>query len=166
MSDVAGLLERLRARFPDAYEYRGEANVVVDREELLDALRHLRDEPSLSFRFLSDVSATDWPDLDPRFWVVYHLLSMEHRWRVRVRVGLPADDPRVPSAVALFPTADWLEREVFDFFGVVFEGHPDLRRIELPEDWEGYPLRKDAPLGGVNTWYKGAFVPPPDQRGL
>jgi NADH-quinone oxidoreductase subunit C len=83
-----------------------------------------------------------------------------------VKVGLSADDSTVPSAVALFPTADWLERETYDFYGVVFDGHPDLTRILMPANWEGFPLRKDEPLGGVPTWYHGTTIPPVDQRGM
>ncbi len=162
----AELAERLRQRFPEALEARGDATVVVAPEDLLQTLEYLRDDPDLRFGFLSDVTATDWPDLDPRFWVAYHLLSIEHRQRLRVKVGLPADAPHVPSVTPLFPGANWQEREVFDFFGVVFDGHPDLRRIQMPEDWVGYPLRKDEGMGGVNTPYKGAFIPPPDQRGI
>jgi NADH-quinone oxidoreductase subunit C len=160
------LAERLRQRFPDAYEARGDVTIIAEPGELIDSLTYLRDEEDLGFGFLSDVTAVDWPDLDPRFWLAYHLLSMEHAHRVRVKVGVPASDPRLPSVTPMFPTANWLEREVFDFFGVTFDGHPDLRRIEMPEDWVGHPLRKDEPLGGVRTQYKGAFIPPPDQRGL
>ena len=119
------------------------------------------------FGFLSDLTCTDWPRLNPRFWVVYHLCSLRNVQRVRVRVGLPPHDPHVPSVTSRYLAADWLEREAYDFFGVVFDGHPDLRRIEMPENWVGHPLRKDYPLGGVNTPYKGgAFIPPVDQRGL
>jgi len=135
----------------------------VSRAELLETLRALRDEEGLAF--LSDLSCTDWPGREPRMWVAYHLSSLTRPWRVRVKVGLAEDDLRVPSVTPLFPTADWHEREVYDFFGVIFEGHPNLRRIELPEEWTGHPLRKDEPLGGVPTQYKGAFIPPPDQRG-
>jgi NADH-quinone oxidoreductase subunit C len=162
----AELADRLQGLFADVLVARDEVTVTVSSDGLVDALERLRDEDDLSFRFLADVAATDWPDLEPRFWVAYELLSMDHLHRVRVKVGLPADDPRVASVASVFPTANWLEREVFDFFGIVFEGHPDLRRIEMPEDWVGYPLRKDHPLAGVNTQYKGAFIPPPDQRGL
>src|SRR5947208_12238707 len=165
---VSELAERLRPRFPDALEARGEVSVVVGAMDLLPALGYLRDEGDLSFRFLCDVTATDWPDLEPRFWLAYELLSMEHRHRLRVKLGLPRGDdpPHAPSVTSVYPTAEWLEREVFDFFGVVFDGHPDLRRIEMPEEWVGHPLRKTEGMGGVNTQYRGAFVPPPDQRGL
>ena len=160
------LAERLRQRFVEVLDARGEVTVTVTPDQLLAALQYLRDEEDLSFRFLSDLTATDWPGAQPRFWLAYQLRSLEHHHWVRLKVGLPADDPTVPSVTALFPTANWHEREVFDFFGVIFQAHPDLRRIEMPEGWEGHPLRKDEPLAGVNTQYKGAFVPPPDQRGL
>ena len=159
------LAERLKERFPDLIEARSEVTVTVTAGELLEALRWLRSEADLSFRFLSDLTATDWPGLNPRMWVAYHLQSIEHAHRVRLKVGLAGDDLRVPSVTSLYPTANWHEREVFDFFGIAFEGHPDLRRIELPEGWVGHPLRKDHPLAGVPTQYKGAFIPPPDERG-
>ena len=158
--------ERLRDRFPDALVARGEVTLTVTREGLLDELGWLRDEPDLAFTFVSDVSCTDWPGREPRIWMAYHLHSFEHGHRIRVKVGLPEDDLQVPSVTPMFPAANWHEREVFDLFGVVFEGHPDLRRILLPDDWEGHPLRKDQPLGGVVTRYKGATIPPPDERGL
>jgi NADH-quinone oxidoreductase subunit C len=95
---------------------------------------------------------------------VYELRSVEHAHRLRVKVGLSDDDPTVPTVTSLFPTADWHEREVWDLFGIVFDGHPNLERILLPDDWEGHPLRKDEELGGVGTQYKGAFIPPVDER--
>jgi NADH-quinone oxidoreductase subunit C len=158
------LAKRLRKRFEDVLVARNEVTVTVERDRLVDALRALRDKDG--FGFLADISCSDWPGREPRVWMAYHLYSIEERLRVRVKVGLPGDDLQVPTATALYPAADWQEREVFDFFGVRFEGHPDLRRILMPDDWEGYPLRKDHPLGGVPTQYKGAFVPPPDERGL
>jgi NADH-quinone oxidoreductase subunit C len=160
----AELAGRLAGRFPDVVEARGEVTLIVDRAGLLDALAWLRDEPDLAFGFLASVTATDHPRKEPRAWVVYELRSVEHAHRVRVKVGLPADDLRVPSVTSRFPTADWHEREVFDLFGVVFDGHPDLERILLPVDWEGHPLRKDEALGGVGTRYHGAFIPPVDER--
>jgi NADH-quinone oxidoreductase subunit C len=164
---AADLAARLRERFPDVLEARGEVTLVVEAAALRETLEHLRTDPDLACEALSDLTVTDWPDRDPRFWVAYHLRSREHGHRLRVKVGLPPepDPPHVPSVTDPFPTANWLEREAFDFFGVVFDGHPDLRRIEMPEDWEGHPLRKSEPLAGVATRYKGAFIPPPDQRG-
>ena len=160
------LADRIRERFDDVLVARGEVTVTVERDAILETLEALRDQADLRFTFLADVSCTDWPDRDPRIWMAYHLWSPERNHRVRLKAGLPPDDLRAPSATALFPAADWHEREIYDFFGVVFEGHPDLRRILMPDDWVGHPLRKDHPLGGVPTQYKGAFVPPPDERGL
>jgi NADH-quinone oxidoreductase subunit C len=160
------LAERLRDRFPDVLSAWGEVTMTVGREALLEAVGWLRDEPDVAFGFLSDVSCADWPGRDPRIWMAYHLYSFDHGHRVRVKVGLPGDDLVVPSVTPMFPAANWHEREVFDLFGVVFEGHPDLRRILLPDEWVGHPLRKDHPLGGVITQYRGATIPPPDQRGL
>jgi NADH-quinone oxidoreductase subunit C len=161
--ELAGALRR---RFDDVLVARSEVTVTVDRDRLLDTLRFLRDDGDLGLTLLVDVSCSDWPGRDPRVWMAYHLYSPERNHRVRVKVGLPEADLRVPSAVPVFPAANWQEREVFDFFGVVFDGHPDLRRILMPDEWVGYPLRKDEPLGGVPTQYKGAYVPPPDERGL
>ena len=160
------LADRLGRRFDSLVVARGEVTITAPRDRLLDAMIYLRDEPDLSFGWLSDVSCTDWPGRDPRIWMAYHLYSMEHRHRVRVKVGLPPDDLRAPSVSGLHPTADWQEREVYDFFGVTFDGHPNLKRIIMPDDWVGHPLRKDHPLGGVSTQYKGAFIPPPDERGV
>jgi NADH-quinone oxidoreductase subunit C len=158
------IAERIGARYPDVFVARGETTLQVNRDDLLDALSFLADDPELSLRFCSCVTATDWPAKDPRWWVVYELRSIEHLHRARVKVGVPADDPHVPSVTALFPTANWHERETFDFFGIVFDGHPDLTRILLPDDWEGHPLLKTEELGGVNTRYRGAFIPPIDTR--
>ena len=161
--NAAGIAERVRMSYPEVVVSRDEASVSVGREELLAALGSFRDDPGLRLDFLSSVTATDRPDGDPRFWVVYELSSTELHHRLRVKVGLSDEDPRVPSVTGLFPTADWHERETYDFFGVVFDGHPDLRRILLPDDWEGWPLRKTEELGGVNTRYHGAFIPPVDR---
>ena len=158
------MAELVRARFPDTIEARGEVTALVDRDDLLDSLAWLRDEPDLSFGFLSSLTATDWPGMDPRFWVVYDLRSMEHDHRARVKVGLTEGDAHITTVTDMFPTANWHEREVFDFYGIVFDGHPDLTRILLPEGWEGHPLLKTEELGGVNTRYHGAFIPPVDTR--
>ena len=127
---------------------------VVDRDAIVEVCRRLRDDPSLQFSLLVDVAAVDYLPAEPRYEVVYHLASLGEAYvtgaaaapprRLRLKVRLPADDPRVATIVPVYPAAGWLEREVFDLFGITFEGHPDLRRILMPEDWEGYPLRKDA----------------------
>jgi NADH-quinone oxidoreductase subunit C len=161
---AAALADRIRGAFDDVLLARDEVTVVVGPEELVDTLVRLRDQPDLSFGFLSSLTATDHPGKDPRFWVAYELRSVEHAHRMRVKVGLQADDPHLPSITVLFPTANWHEREVWDLFGLVFDGHPDLDRILLPDDWEGHPLRKDEELGGVGTQYHGAFIPPVDER--
>ena len=160
----ADLAERIRARGTDVLFARDEVTWIVERDELLDVLAGLRDDPELSFDFMSCVTATDRPDAEPRFWVVYELRSMAAKHRLRLKVGVPESDARVPSVTTLYPTANFQEREVFDFYGIGFDGHPDLTRILLPDDWEGYPLRKDEELGGVNTRYHGAFIPPVDRR--
>ncbi len=160
----AALAERVRARYPDVVVVRDEASVVIARDDLLPALETFRDDPELHLDFLSSLTATDWPGRDPRMWVAYELWSSERRHRLRVKVGLHEDDLHVPSVTGLFPTADWHERETYDFFGIVFEGHPDLRRILLPDDWEGWPLRKTEELGGVDTRFHGASIPPVDRR--
>ncbi len=158
------LAERVRARVPEVTVARGEATVVVDRARVLAVLAEVRRDDDLAFDFLSSVTATDWPGRAPRFWVSYELSSTRHRHRLRVKVGIDEDDARLPSVTSLFPTADWHERETFDLYGIVFDGHPNLSRILLPDDWEGHPLRKTEELGGVDTRYKGAFVPPVDRR--
>jgi NADH-quinone oxidoreductase subunit C len=160
------LASRVGARAPDVLVARGEVTAIVGRGHLLDTLAWLRDEPDLGFDLLSSVTATHWLDADPAFWVDYELRSIALRHRLRVKVGVSAGDERLPSVTPLFPTANWHERETFDFYGIVFDGHPDLTRILLPDDWEGFPLRKDEPLGGVPTWFRGATMPPIDERGM
>ncbi|HEU4354016.1 MAG TPA: NADH-quinone oxidoreductase subunit C [Actinomycetota bacterium] len=164
MISAAELAERVRPRLPDVVVARDEVTAVVDRDDLLGMLAWLRSDPELAFDLLASVTATDRPDRTPRYWVVYELSSTSFHHRLRLKIGVAADDPRLPSAVGLYPTADWHERETFDFYGVVFEGHPNLRRIMLPDGWEGHPLRKTEELGGVNTRYRGASIPPVDRR--
>jgi NADH-quinone oxidoreductase subunit C len=170
MSDPTAVTERLaeavRGRFADVLVARDEVTVIVEPTDLLASLAWLRDEPGVELGFLSSMTATDWPGAEPRYWVAYELRSITRHHRLRVKVGASGEDPRVPSVTSLFPTADWHERETYDFYGIVFEGHPSLTRMLMPQDWEGHPLRKDEPLGGVPTWYKGATVPPIDQRGM
>jgi len=144
---------------------RGEITFYVDRDRVLDLCRTLRDDEALRFELCSSVSGVDYgPDVTRRLHVVYQLLSMTYRRRIRLEVALDVDDAHVPSIVEVYPTADWHEREAWDMFGIVFDGHPALTRILMPDDWEGHPQRKDYPLGGIPVEYKGAQIPPPDQR--
>ena len=132
----------------EAGEFRGELTIYVRPGALIRVCEFLRDEPSLSYKFLSDVTAVDLYPNEPRFEVVYHLLSLENAERLRLKVRTGGDNPRVDSLVPVYPCANAFEREVFDLFGIEFAGHPYLRRILMPEDWEGYPLRKDYPVEG------------------
>ena len=144
---------------------RGEITFFVRREQLVAFASTLRDEPGLRFEFCSGVNGVHYPnDIGRELHAVYHLLSITHNRRIRVEVAAPDADPHVPSLVALYPTNDWHERETWDFFGIIFDGHPFLTRIEMPDDWPGHPQRKDYPLGGIPVEYKGATIPPPDQR--
>ena len=123
----------------------------VERAEWPDVARVMKSDPSLAFDLLLDVAGVDFPKRQPRFDVVYHLWSLTHNRVVRVKVGVPEEDPVCPSVVALWPTADWHEREAFDMFGVKFAGHPDLRRILMPDDYPWHPLRKDFPVEGIDN---------------
>ncbi len=142
---------------------RGELTVHLDRTALLAAAQMLRDD--MRCELLSSVSGVDYLGTDERrLHAVYHLTSLTYRSRIRLEVSVTATDPHVPSVVGVWPTADWHERETYDFFGIVFDGHPGLTRIQMPDDWDGHPQRKDYPLGGVPVDYKGATIPPPDER--
>jgi len=149
--DGAAILDRLRARFAAAvaetHAHRGDHTAVVERAAIVDVLRLCRDDAELGFDMLSDLTAVDFlkfPGREdgPRFEVVYHLYSLVHNHRVRLKVRVDEDDPVVPTAVPVWPIANWLEREVWDMFGIRFDGHPDLRRILLGDDWVGHPLLK------------------------
>jgi len=144
---------------------RGEITFYVARERLVELCRTLRDDEALRFELCASVSGVDYGvDVAQRLHVVYHLLSMTYRRRIRLEVAVDVEDAHVPSVVEVYPTADWHERETWDMFGVVFDGHPALTRILMPDDWDGHPQRKDYPLGGIPVEYKGAEIPPPDQR--
>ncbi len=146
------VVERLRAWSPTAVseviEFRGETTVVVPRNVLRDVAERCRGDKELQFNLLSDSTCVDRYPLEPRFEVNYHLVSIPRRDRLRLQVRLSSSDPVVDSLVPVWPGANWLEREIFDLFGIRFSGHPDLRRILMPDDWEGYPLRKDFPVEG------------------
>ena len=145
--------QKLRETFPAVSIERqtGEAmrdhTLVVPAANLVEICTFLRDDAELRFEMLSWISGVDWLPRTPRFEVVYGLLSLEHALRITLKVQLAEENARVPSVVGVWPTANWLEREQYDFYGIEFTGHPDLTRILLPEDWVGWPLRKDSPLG-------------------
>ena len=125
----------------------------------------MRDDDALRFELCSSVSGVDYLGTDERrLHAVYQLTSMTYRRRIRLEAAVTAEDPHLPSVTAVYPTADWQERETYDMFGIIFDGHPGLTRILMPDDWEGHPQRKDYPLGGIPVEYKGAEIPPPDER--
>lgn len=159
---------------------RGEVTFYVEKSHIGKLSKVLRDDPMLRFELLASLSGVDYLRADSevssqsdaqqaeyakaRLHVVYHYLSMTYRRRIRVEVATTVDDPHVPTVSDVYPTADWQEREAYDMFGVIFDGHQALTRILMPDDWEGFPQRKDYPLGGIEVEYKGATIPPPDQR--
>ena len=162
-------LERLLPQFDAAIERvvvdRGELTFYVRRAHLPEVMQTLRDDAALRFEMCLGVSGVHFPHDEGReLHAVYHLLSMTHNRRIRVQVTCPDADPHIPSVVSIYPTNDWHERETWDFFGIIFDGHPSLTRIEMPDDWPGHPQRKDYPLGGIPVEYKGATIPPPDER--
>ncbi|HEY6904266.1 MAG TPA: NADH-quinone oxidoreductase subunit C [Candidatus Acidoferrales bacterium] len=145
---VRKLRDSMPRAIAEVIESKGETTIVVPADELLRISEYLATDPALLFSFLSDISAVDRFPLEPRFEVNYHLVSLEKQVRLRLKVRLPGRDPAVHSVTPVWPTANWHERETFDLFGIRFDGHPDLRRILMPDEWEGYPLRKDYPVTG------------------
>ena len=168
--------ERLRARFPDVAfrrppdEAAREFVLVVPLERLVEIATFLRDDPELDFAMLSWISGVDWLPREPRFDVVYGLLSLSRATRMILKVEVPEENPRVPTVTSVWPAADWLERETYDFYGIEFTGHPNLVRILLPDDWVGWPLRKDSPLGYEEVAFThntpGRVAPSPGLRKL
>jgi NADH-quinone oxidoreductase subunit C len=165
------VVDALHEAYPDAAAAigkvvvdRGELTLHVAREHLLAIAQVLRDDENLRFELCSSISGVDYLGSANRLHSVVHLTSMTYRRRIRLEVAVPVEDPHVPSLTGLYPTADWQERETYDMFGIVYDGHPALTRILMPDDWDGFPQRKDYPLGGIPVQYKGATIPPPDER--
>ncbi len=166
---LASALAGAGASFDDAVEQvvvsSGDLTFYVRREHLLTVASRLRDDPSLAFELCLGVSGVHYPaETGAELHAVYHLLSITHNRRLRVEVTVPDADPHIPSVTGIYPTCDWHERETWDFFGLIFDGHQALTRIEMPDDWRGHPQRKDYPLGGIPVEYRGATIPPPDER--
>jgi len=167
--DVADELEKAFPDFNDAIEKvivdRGELTLHVKRERLFDVAKTLRDKDSLRFEVCLGVSGVHYPeDKGRELHAVYPLLSMTHNRRIRLEVSAPDSDPHIPSLVEVWAGNNWHERETFDMFGIIFDGHPALTRILMPDDWPGHPQRKDFPLGGIPVEYIGATTPAPDER--
>ena len=170
VADALGsALEADESGFDDAVERvvvdRGELTFHVKREKLPQVADKLLHDAALRFEIFSGVSGVHYPDETGReLRAVYHLLSITHNRRLRLEVSAPDADPHIPSMTGVYPAANWHERETWDFFGIIFDGHPALTRIEMPDDWLGHPQRKDYPLGGIPVEYRGTKVPPPDER--
>jgi NADH-quinone oxidoreductase subunit C len=145
VSATAPLVERLGERFKQALqessEFRGDLSIVVEPAALVDVARYLKEQEG--FDYLLYATAVDWPARDPRFTVVWEVRSLADKSRIRIKTTAAMPDPHVPSLTSVWPAADWHERETWDLFGITFDGHPDLRRILMPQTWEGFPLRKD-----------------------
>ncbi|MBX9638212.1 MULTISPECIES: NADH-quinone oxidoreductase subunit C [Mycobacteriaceae] len=157
-ADVTDAIERVVV-------FRDELTLDVRRGRLPQVAQVLRDDPGLRFELCLGVSGVHYPDDTGReLHAMYPLMSITHNRRIQLEVTCPDADPHVPSLFSVYPTTDWHERETYDFFGIVFDGHPSLTRIEMPDDWEGHPQRKDYPLGGIPVEYHGAAIPPPDAR--
>ena len=139
--------------FAETVEALGEVTLVVPRERIAEVCAHMKTAPGLEFNMLADLCGVDrGPEEEPRFEVNYHLFSTTRHHRLRLKVLLNEDDPHAPTVTGVWRTANWHERETFDMFGVVFDGHPDLRRILLPDEWQGHALRKDFPLRGYEPY--------------
>jgi NADH-quinone oxidoreductase subunit C len=170
------VVERLRERFPEVTFERqvGEAmrdpTLYVPAGALVEVCTYLRDDRETDFAMLAWMGGNDWLPRVPRFETVYNLLSLTHRARFTLKVRMTEENPRVPSVTGVWPTANWHERETYDFYGIEFTGHPDLTRILLPEDWVGWPLRKDSPLGYEEVAFThntpGRTVPDPSLKKL
>ncbi|WP_430867782.1 NADH-quinone oxidoreductase subunit C [Demequina aurantiaca] len=167
---VVDMLEELLGEdAEEAFEYvvvdRGELTIYVQRDHLLTVMTHLRDDQDLRFEFCLGVSGVHYPDdLGRELHAVYPMHSITHNRHIRIEVAVSEDDPHLPSITSVYPANNWHERETWDFFGMIFDGHPSLARIEMPDDWVGHPQRKDYPLGGIPVEYKGATIPSPDTR--
>ncbi|MCV7194294.1 NADH-quinone oxidoreductase subunit C [Mycolicibacterium brumae] len=166
---VDRLAELLGADFDDCVPrvvvHRDQLTLEVARDALPRVAQLLRDDAELRFEFCAGVSGVHFPDDTGRELRAYYpLMSITHGRRIGLEAACPDADPHLPSLFSVYPTVDWHERETYDFFGIVFDGHPGLTRIEMPDDWVGHPQRKDYPLGGIPVEFRGAQIPPPDER--
>lgn len=150
LDPTAALKSALPDALADVKEFRGETTLIINRDKIVAAAQYMRDTPGLVYNFLSDISAVDYyPETSrpERFGVSYHIYSMLYNRRLRLKVFVPEDDTNVATVTGVWPAANWLEREIFDMMGITFTGHPDMRRLLMPADWDGHPHRRDYPLG-------------------
>ena len=154
---IQTIVEEFKQRFgADVYEFRGEVSLILAAEHILPSCQALKD--AYDFELLNEETAVDyWPQQTPRFHIVYRLRSLKHNQMIGLRVPLDGNAPTLPSITSVYANANWFEREIWDMFGVRFDGHPDLRRLVMPHDWEGHPLRKDYPLGYEEVQYTFNF---------
>ncbi|MCX8030984.1 MAG: NADH-quinone oxidoreductase subunit C [Thermodesulfovibrionales bacterium] len=157
--EIADLIKsKFSSDVKDVVEFQGQVSVLIKRDNVREIMRFLRQTPELYFDYLVDLCGVDYlGKKEVRFEVVYHLMSIKYNHMIRIKAEVPEDDCSIDSVVDIWATANWHERECFDMYGIVFKGHPDLRRILMPEDWEGFPLRKDYPLKsdlGAKEWKK------------
>ena len=154
--DPLQITKLIEEKFPGqvlgTISHAGQVGVMLRKDRIADICLFLRDEPGIKMDHLSDLTAVDFStypgDPGPRFEVVYNMISTAHHHRIRLKVRVPEDDPKISTVSSIWQTANWHERETYDLMGILFEGHPDLRRILLSGDWEGHPLRKEYPLKG------------------
>ncbi len=154
------IAEKIKEKFPDQVvdiaEFRDQVSVILKRGKIVDICRYLHDNPHLFFDHLQDLTGVDYlGKKDPRFEVVYNLYSIKYRHKIRLKAQVTESDPKINSVISVWAGANWHERECSDMFGIIFLGHPDLRKILMPEDWEGHPLRKDYPLKGPEKEWHG-----------
>lgn len=154
------IANKIKEKFPDEVldirEFRGQVSVTLKKNRILEICRYLHDAPELYFDYLVDICGVDYLGRkEKRFEVVYHLYSIKHRYAIRLKTEVSETDPNIDSVMPVWVGANWHERECYDMYGIVFKGHPDLRRILMPEDWERHPLRKDYPIRGPEKEWAG-----------
>ncbi|OGW30021.1 MAG: hypothetical protein A2X59_08430 [Nitrospirae bacterium GWC2_42_7] len=158
--EILQIADKIKEKFPeeilDIKEFRGQVSVLLKKGKILEICRYLHDQTDLSFNYLADVCGVDYlGKKENRFEVVYHLYSIKHRHAIRLKAEVSGDNPAIHSVVSIWAGANWHEREAHDMYGIVFQGHPDLRRILMPDDWDGFPLKKDYPLKGTEKEWPG-----------
>jgi len=153
------IAEKIKEKFPDEVleikEFREQVSVLLKKGRILDICKYLHDDPELCFDYLVDLCGADYAESKQKLEVIYHLYSISNEHAIRLKAEVPAINPEIDSVTSVWTGVNWHERECYDMFGIIFKGHPDLRRILMPEDWDGYPLRKDYPVEGQDEEWRG-----------